>query len=62
VYELCAELSDDQRGVLILRIVGDLTVEQVSLIVDKSVGAVKALQRRALTSLRRRVEREGVPL
>jgi RNA polymerase sigma factor (sigma-70 family) len=62
VYELCAELSDDQREVLILRIVGDLTVEQVSLIVDKSVGAVKALQRRALTSLRRRVEREGVPL
>jgi RNA polymerase sigma-70 factor (ECF subfamily) len=62
VYELCAELSDDQREVLILRIVGDLTVEQVSLIVGKSVGAVKALQRRALTSLRRRVEREGVPL
>jgi RNA polymerase sigma-70 factor (ECF subfamily) len=62
VYELCAELSDDQREVLILRIVGDLTAEQVSLIVDKSVGAVKALQRRALTSLRRRVEREGVPL
>lgn len=62
MYELCAELSDDQREVLILRIVGDLTVEQVSLIVDKSVGAVKALQRRALTSLRRRVEREGVPL
>ena len=62
MYELCAELSDDQREVLILRIVGDLTVEQVSLIVDKSIGAVKALQRRALTSLRRRVEREGVPL
>jgi RNA polymerase sigma factor (sigma-70 family) len=62
VYELCAGLSDDQREVLILRVVGDLTVEQVAAIVDKSVGAVKALQRRALQALRRKLERDGVPL
>jgi RNA polymerase sigma factor (sigma-70 family) len=62
VHELCAGLSDDQRDVLILRIVGDLTVEQTAAIVDKSVGAVKALQRRALDSLRRRLVRDGVPL
>ena len=62
VYELCAGLSDDQREVLILRVVGDLTVEQVAAIVDKSVGAVKALQRRALPALRRKLERDGVPL
>lgn len=62
VYELCADLSDDQREVLILRIVGDLTVEQTAVIVGKTVGAVKALQRRALSSLRRRIERQGVPL
>ena len=62
VYKLCAGLSDDQREVLILRVVGDLTVEQVAAIVDKSVGAVKALQRRALQALRRKLERDGVPL
>jgi RNA polymerase sigma-70 factor (ECF subfamily) len=62
VYELCAGLSDDQREVLVLRVVGDLTVEQVAAIVDKSVGAVKALQRRALHALRRKLERDGVPL
>lgn len=62
VYELCAGLSDDQREVLVLRVVGDLTVEQVAAIVDKSVGAVKALQRRALQALRRKLERDGVPL
>jgi RNA polymerase sigma-70 factor (ECF subfamily) len=62
VYELCADLSDDQREVLILRVVGDLTVEQVAAIIDKSVGAVKALQRRALQALRRKLERDGVPL
>jgi RNA polymerase sigma-70 factor (ECF subfamily) len=62
VHELCAGLSDDQRDVLILRIVGDLTVEQTAAIVDKSVGAVKALQRRALDALRRKLVRDGVPL
>jgi RNA polymerase sigma-70 factor (ECF subfamily) len=62
VYDLCSGLSDDQREVLVLRVVGDLTVEQVAAIVDKSVGAVKALQRRALQALRRKLERDGVPL
>ena len=62
VVEWCAGLSADQRDVLVLRVVGDLTVEQVSAIVDKSPGAVKALQRRALSSLRQQLEKEGVTL
>ena len=36
-----------------LRIFGDLTIEQISDILGKRVGAVKALQRRGLESLRR---------
>jgi RNA polymerase sigma factor (sigma-70 family) len=56
VYELCATLSPDQREVLLLRIVGDLTVEQVAGTVGRSVGAVKALQRRGLAALRKKVE------
>lgn len=62
VFELCAELSPDQREVLVLRTVADLTVEQVADVVGKSSGAVKALQRRGLTALRTRILREGVPL
>jgi RNA polymerase sigma-70 factor (ECF subfamily) len=62
VVEWCAGLSADQRDVLVLRVVGDLTIDQVAAIVDKSPGAVKALQRRALTSLRQQVEKEGVTL
>jgi RNA polymerase sigma factor (sigma-70 family) len=62
VIEWCAGLSADQRDVLVLRVVGDLTVEQVSVIVGKSAGAVKALQRRALASLRQQLEKEGVTL
>jgi RNA polymerase sigma-70 factor (ECF subfamily) len=46
-------LSPDQREVLLLRIIGDLTVEQVAEVVGKSPGAVKALQHRGLARLRR---------
>jgi RNA polymerase sigma factor (sigma-70 family) len=49
-------LPPDQRDVLALRVIADLPLEQVALILDKRVGAVKALQHRALASLRRRCE------
>ncbi len=62
VVEWCAGLSADQRDVLVLRVVGDMTVDQVAAIVDKSPGAVKALQRRALSALRQQLEKEGVTL
>jgi len=62
VHELLAGLSEDQRDVLVLRIVGDLTVDQVSEVVGKQPGAVKALQRRGLATLRRTLTVEGVPL
>ncbi|WP_026874561.1 RNA polymerase sigma factor [Jiangella gansuensis] len=55
VLELCATLSPDQREVVVLRIVADLTVEQVAEVVGKSPGAVKALQRRGLGALRKKV-------
>ena len=41
-------LPPDQRSVLLLRIIGDLTVEEIARVVGKRPGAVKALQRRAL--------------
>ncbi len=62
VRELCGRLVPDQRDVLLLRLVGDLTMEQVAATLGKSVGATKALQRRGLAGLRRELEREGVPL
>jgi RNA polymerase sigma factor (sigma-70 family) len=52
VHELCAGLPDDQRDVLLLRILADLTVEQVAAVLGTTAQAVKALQRRALTALR----------
>ena len=52
----------DQRDVLLLRILGDLTVDQVADVLGKSAGAVKQLQRRGLEAIRRLSAREGVPL
>jgi RNA polymerase sigma-70 factor (ECF subfamily) len=52
---LLAGLSSDQRSVLLLRILGDLTVEQVARAMGKSTGAVKALQRRGLATLTRQL-------
>ncbi len=55
-------LVPDQREVLLLRIVGDLTVDQVANVVGKRPGAVKALQRRGLAALRRKMMAGAVPL
>jgi RNA polymerase sigma factor (sigma-70 family) len=60
VRDLLAGLSEEQRTVLTLRIVGDLTVEQVATAIGKRPGAVKALQRRALATLRRSIDLEAL--
>ena len=52
VHRLCGQLPEDQRTVLLLRILADLTIEQVAAVMDRSEGAVKALQRRGLRTLR----------
>lgn len=62
VRDLCTRVAPDQRDVLLLRLVGDLSLEQTAAVLAKTVGAVKALQRRGLAALRRELEREGVSL
>ena len=44
-------LAPDQRAVILLRIIGDLTIEEIARAVGKRPGAVKALQRRGLRRL-----------
>ncbi len=58
VLDAMERLTDDQRWVLTLRVVADLPVRDVSEITGKPISAVKALQRRALQSLRRAAETE----
>ncbi len=47
------KLSTDQREVLVLRLVADLTAPEVAGILNKSTEAVRALQHRGLASLAR---------
>jgi len=61
VRTLLDQLSPDQREVIALRVIADLSVEQTAAVVDKSYEAVKALQRRGLAALRRALsDQQGV--
>lgn len=57
---LLGALTPDQRDALLLRIAGDLSLEQAAMALGKGVGAVTQLQRRALASLRRELQHEEV--
>jgi RNA polymerase sigma-70 factor, ECF subfamily len=59
---LMERLSPDRRSVLLLRLVGDLSIEEIASVVGKRPGAVKVQLRRALAALRREIAREGVSL
>jgi len=54
------ELTPDQRDVLLLRLLEDLTIEQIAGVMRKSPGAVKALQARGLEQVRRRISSGAV--
>ena len=55
-------LSSDQRDVLVLRVVADLSVAETAAALGKSYEAVKALQRRGLAALARAISsQEAVP-
>jgi RNA polymerase sigma factor (sigma-70 family) len=62
VERIIGQLPQEQKAVLLLRVLGQLTVAEVATVVGKSPGAVKALQRRGLRAVERTIAREGVPL
>lgn len=62
VTDLLGRLNDDQRTVVTLRVIGDLSLEQTAAVLGRSTGAVKQLQRRALLQLRSLVESGEVAL
>ncbi|MET1063438.1 MAG: sigma-70 family RNA polymerase sigma factor [Arthrobacter sp.] len=52
ITDSLSQLNDEQREVLVLRIVADLSIDQVASIMNKTPGAIKQLQRRGLSALR----------
>jgi RNA polymerase sigma-70 factor (ECF subfamily) len=62
VQRLLDGLSADQRDVLVLRVVADLSVAETAAVLGKGYEAVKALQRRGLAALARAISsQEAVP-
>jgi RNA polymerase sigma-70 factor, ECF subfamily len=58
VRAICARLAPDQRDVMLLRLLGQLPIDEVAAALGKTPGAVKALQRRGLLAIGRLLERE----
>ena len=56
---LLSTLAEEQRAVVLLRIIADLPIEEVAHTLGKTTGAVKSLQHRALAALRRSLEAQG---
>jgi RNA polymerase sigma-70 factor (ECF subfamily) len=62
VEAICARLAPDQRAVVLLRVIGGLSLDEVATAIGKSTGAVKQLQRRGFEGVRKLLLSEGVTL
>ncbi len=58
LYAAISRLTPDQQQVLALRFGEGMTARETAQVMDKSTGAVEALQHRALAALRRVLDRE----
>lgn len=58
VLEILNTLTPQQREVMLLRVVGDLTLQQAAEVIGESVDSVKQLQRRAIKSLKATIDTE----
>jgi RNA polymerase sigma factor (sigma-70 family) len=62
IRSVIEQLAPDHATVLLLRLLGQLTVDEVAAVMGRSSGAVKALQRRGLRALVRTLGEMGVTL
>jgi RNA polymerase sigma-70 factor (ECF subfamily) len=59
MFDLIDGLSDEQRDVLILKFVFDFSNAEAATVLDKTEGAIKSLQHRALASLQKQMQSGG---
>jgi RNA polymerase sigma-70 factor (ECF subfamily) len=57
---MLTRLGEDQRQAISLRVIAGLSLEETAQVMDRSVGSVKQLQRRALESLRSLLVTEAI--
>jgi RNA polymerase sigma-70 factor (ECF subfamily) len=55
VERILSLLTEDQRNVVTLRVIADLSLEQVAIALGKPVGAIKSIQHRAMATLQRTI-------
>ncbi len=56
VWEGVRKLRRNQRQVIVMRFIDDLSYADIATVLGKSIGAVRVIQYRALCALRRRLE------
>lgn len=61
VVALLATLTPDQRAVVALRVLGELSLEETAQALGRDVGSVKSLQHRGLARLRRNLAADPYP-
>lgn len=59
IMQMMAKLKSDYRSVLTLRFISELSPEETAQVMERSVGAVRVLQHRALAALRLELEKSG---
>ena len=62
IGQLLSVLTPDQLEVVMLRVIADLSLEQVALALGKPVGAIKSIQHRAIATLQRAMSQPPVSL
>ena len=62
LVRILVQLREDYRTVLILRFFNDLSPEEIAQVMGRSVGAVRVLQHRALSSLRKLIPSQSFDL
>ncbi len=56
ILRVLSRLRPDYRSVLTLRFISELSPEETARVMERSVGAIRVLQHRALTALRQEIE------
>jgi len=59
ILKVLSRLRPDYRSVLTLRFISDLSPEETAQVMERSVGAIRVLQHRALAALREEIEKTG---
>lgn len=62
IQEAVRHLNDEQRQVIIYRFIESYSLEKTALLMEKTVGAIKTMQHRALAAMEKSIRKRGIKL